>query len=403
MPDNKAKGTIDDFELPPLPKLPKVPMPDTGLSSKPEEDMPKPRVKPALDDDIPAPKAKPSLDDDMPMPKHKPSIEQNLGAARSALSFEGDKPSPRPKPALDENTPMPDYKHAAEEKKPTRHETADLPPVMDESTPSAAPIAAPMKKQDDFEEYIISSDTEPDPEPILESMNAPKLAPMTSNRESSQKEMKEKIRMSDLQMGIDAPRLDDLSDEYGNPKKRAKDLTEQDHLDRDEKEALRRKVQEDLARVPENYNARQSKKMYNKLMEEKQLKIAKKGFVISIIPILLGVLGAVICFYFLGWNEYEQIFHIIALFGAAGALLLLIKSNHAKLFAMTVYAISLIGYIGLGLFFYLYQSFDGKVEYDLLRMVLGVAASACNIGALLILSKNEAVNVYYSTKSKRRT
>ncbi|MBQ7990768.1 MAG: hypothetical protein IJ251_06940 [Oscillospiraceae bacterium] len=353
MPDNKKN--IDDFELPPLPHLPRLdPIPPVGENGAAQSH--------ETSHDAPLPK-RPSLDE--PLPK-RPSIDE----------------------------PLPKV-----EKEPVKDD--DLPPVMEDDTPSASPVAAPMKRDDD--EYVISEDTEPDPEPVLEDMtSAPKLAPMSSNRISSQKAMREKIRMSDLQYEMEAPKLDDLSDEYADPRTRAKNLADQDSLDREEKDALRRQVQEDLSRVPENFNARQSKKMYNKLMEEKQLKIAKKGFGISIIPILLGLAGAFICFSQLGWDPYVQIFQIIALFGAAGSLLLLIRSKQSRLFGMTMFAISLVAYVGLGLLFYLYQTSLGKVEYDFLHLLLGVVASGCNIGALMILIKNEAVNVYYSTKFSRK-
>ena len=383
----------NNFDLPPLPDLPKIdPLPPVTPKARPSIDDPLPTSKPrpSIDDPLSTPKARPSIDDPLPMVKPRPSIDDPL-------------PAPKPRPSLDDGLPEQTAKTAPETHASKPKEDPDLPPVMEADTPSAAPIAAPMKKDDDFEEYIVSEDAEPDPEPVLEDMSSqPRLAPMATNRTSSQKAMREKIRMSDLQSEMEAPKLEDLSDEYKDPRTKAKDLANMDKLDRDEKDALRRRVKEDLAHVPESYNARRSQKMYNKLMEEKQLKIAKKGFVISIIPIALGLLGAAISFFELGWDEYEQIFQVIGLFGAAGSLLLLIKSKQSRLFGMSMFALSLVAYVGLGLFYYLYETVNGRTSYDFLHLLLGVAASGCNIAALLVLIKNEAVNVYYNTKFSRK-
>ncbi len=362
MSDNKRNI---DLDLPPLPKapLPKIPpMPEAPSFMKDMGDKPK-EVR----------REKPPLDGDMPV--KSTTTEKKAESSSEKMSFE--------------------------------KKDAGLPPVMQDDTPAKAIKAAPMREEDPY-----ADDSASKHDVIIEEYDGeigeidPKvaLAPMTSNRERAQRELKEKIKMNDLQMEMEAPILDDLNDKYVAPEKKAKDLVEQDRLDRDEKMQLRRRVQEDLARVPENYNARQSKNMYNKLMEEKKLKTAKKGLALSVIPVLLGLIGAVICYFLLGWPDYEQIFQITAAFAAFGALLLLIKSNHGRLFGMTIYAISLIAYIGLGMIYYIYLVAMGTIaEYDLMHMVFGVAASACNIISLILLSKNEAIVTYYTTKfSKKR-
>ena len=345
-----------DMDLPPLPKIP--PMPEAPSFMKDND-----RAKP------PVHREKPPLDGDMPV-------------------------KTEPKPSENEK------KHSAE---------ADLPPVMEEDKPVAAPKAAPMLKDDPYKEEKLHQEHE---ELIVADYDGeigeidPKvaLAPMTSNRERAQKQLREKVKMNDLQMELEAPILDDLSDQYVSPEKNAKNLVEQDHLDRDEKEQLRRRVKEDLSRIPETYNARQSKNMYNKLMEEKKLKTAKKGLVLSMIPVLLGIVGAAICYFMLGWGDYQQMFHIIAGFAAFSAVLLLIRSSQSRLFGMTIYAMALVAYIGLGLGYYVYNVATGKLpDYDMLHMVCGVAASACNIVSLILLSKNEPIITYYTTKfSKKR-
>ncbi|MBQ5311221.1 MAG: hypothetical protein ILP19_04180, partial [Oscillospiraceae bacterium] len=301
------------------------------------------------------------------------------------------------------------------DKAPAAHDEkkdSDLPPVIEDDGPAAAPKAAPMQK----DEFLYDNEKPAHNEPKEEDHDMyeydgnvgeldPKvaLAPMTSNRERAQRELREKIKMNDLQMEMEAPILDDLSSEYLPPEKKAKDLVEQDYLDRDEKATLRRRVQEDLSRVPESYNARQSKNMYNKLMEEKKIKIAKKGFALSVIPVLLGLAAAVLSFFMLGWGEYEQIFKIIAGFNAFGAVLLLIKSSHSRLFGITIYALSLTAYVGLSLCFYVYLAAGGKIpEIEIMHMIFTGAACAFLIAAIVMLTKSEAIITYYTLKINRK-
>lgn len=92
---------------------------------------------------------------------------------------------------------------------------------------------------------------------------------------------------------------------------------------------LKQRLEEDLSKRPENFNARASKNMYNRLMEEKKLKIAKKGFGISLIPIAMGLGSAVISAIFLNWGSY-LFFQYVAVFMIVGALMLFIKSKHVK-------------------------------------------------------------------------
>ena len=141
--------------------------------------------------------------------------------------------------------------------------------------------------------------------------------------------------------------------------------------------------------------------MYNKLMEEKKLKIAKKGMLISFIPIVLGLVGAALCYLKLGWGDYTWLPYC-AVAGVLGALALLIKSKKSKIFGMLMYGLALVAYVGPGLLLYAFDNSNNTAPDRMEHMIFAVAASVMNIAALVILYKNESVNTYYSTKFKKQ-
>ena len=173
-------------------------------------------------------------------------------------------------------------------------------------------------------------------------------------------------------------------------------LVDRDQLDSDEKRVLKQRLEEDLSKRPENFNARASKNMYNRLMEEKKLKIAKKGFGISLIPIAMGLGSAVISAIFLNWGSY-LFFQYVAVFMIIGALMLFIKSKQVKMLSIAMYAVSLLLYVGVGLGLYVV-----KGNNDIIHLVTSVLASGLNIVSIVILTKSEAVNTYYSSDFKKK-
>ena len=212
--------------------------------------------------------------------------------------------------------------------------------------------------------------------------------------------MQEAIKMSDLSMEVGSgPVLDDLSSEYKAPEAQAEDLLLKEQLDDDQKRVLRQRLNEDLGKRPENFNARASQNIANRLLEEKRLKIAKKGFAISVIPILMGIASAVICFFSLGWGDYEELFKYSAPFMLLGALLLLVKSKHVKMLAVALYGIMALVYAGPGLVLF---TLHNSIQDGIIHILFGIGAVALNVISILILIKNEAVNTYYSSNIKKR-
>ncbi len=367
--------SLDDFELPPLPKLPAKSSEgsagdDAKNTAKKDAERSPRHEKKAADS---AEKAKSDTHKDTKPAETKPDKASESGKNDLEL------------PPLREPEP---------EK-----------PVAAKSEEMFKPDDDPIGNSDDLENFDFDDNYDPDLDEIdagsvvLEEMT--RVAPIRSRKEESARNMKESIRMNDLSMDTAAPVLDDLSDEYAAPEKKAESLLDRDKLDAEEKLILKQRLQEDLGRRPENFNARASKNLQNRLMEEKKLKIAKKGFKLSFIPIILGIVGAVLCYLNMNWGNYQW-FQYVSVFALAGAVILLIKSNHAKIFGVILYTLTLLMYVGPGLVLYaLNETMQAEPDY-LPHLLCAAAASVMNIVSVIILTKNEAVNIYYTTKFSRK-
>lgn len=381
MSDKKPLGIdiIDDFELPPLPARP-VKLAEEKVEKAPEVQ------ESVVDKELPPLPAK-TIDDslsainDLPDEKELPEADVGKVDEDEVDSIAADDDFELP--------PLPERKEEKEEEQEIE-------------------IEEPEEEPDDTDEVF---DFEDDYDADLEKLAAEKImledltksvAPIRSAKEESSRNMKEMMRMNDLSMDVgDAPVLDDLSDEYTAPKKKAETLTEKAKLEADEKLVLKQRLQEDLGRRPENFNARASKNMYNRLMEEKKLKIAKKGFLISLIPIAMGLIAAIISFFKMNWGTYN-FFQYVAIFGVAASLLLFIKSKHAKIFGVIINVLTLVMYVGPGLVLYaLNEKMQSQPDY-IVHVVLAVVASVLNIASIIILTKNESVNTYYSTHFRKK-
>lgn len=377
---------LDDFELPPLPARP------VKLTSE----LQNVAAAPVVDDS--------KLDVDLPPLPEKPiddSVETINSAAADDLPEA--KSSEQEADSVDEielsdDFDLPPLRTPEEAKKEEPKPDDEVFIFEDDSDKEEAP--PPAEDIFDFEgDYDMDLDNINTDNIVLEEMA--RVAPIRSSREESERNIKESIRMSDLEMDIAKPVLDDLSDEYAAPQKKAESLVERDKLEADEKLVLKQRLQEDLGKRPENFNARASKNMYNKLMEEKKLKIAKKGFAISFIPIIMGLIGAALCYLKMNWGAYQW-FKYVAVFAVVGSLLLFIKSKHAKMFSIILYALTLIMYVGPGLVLYaLNETMQAEPDYTI-HIICAAVACVMNIAAVIILTKNEAVNTYYTTSFSRK-
>ena len=381
MPQNDILNTdipnFDDFELPPLPKRPVK----TGesLDSAPEAKN--------IDTELP-PLPEKTIDDSLEKIDDLPE-EDNLPEAAS----EHDEDDEVDEIELDDDLPPLENVAIRTEPKPDE-EVFDFEETEEEEDNSSEIF--------DFDgEYDADLNNIDQDSLVLEDLKAD-ISPLRTREEESSRNMREKIKMNDLAMELNGtPVLDDLSDEYAPPKKQAANLVDRDQLDMDEKRILKQHLEEDLSKRPENFNARASQNMYNRLMEQKKLKIAKKGFMISLAPIVMGLTSAVISAIKLNWGSY-LFFQYIAVFMVVAALMLFIKSKHVKMLSTAMYAVCLLLYVGPGLFMYVMNTEMQQAPDKIVHIVCAVIASALNIVSIIILSKNESVSTYYSSNFKRK-
>lgn len=378
MPDNDILNVnpdlIGDFELPPLPKRPvKLTESVEQLDNEPSEG--------EIDAELP------------PLPEK--TVDNTLDAINDEVSSDTleDAVSEEAPDELDEIDTDDDF------------ELPPLPEVKKEEKPAEDNfvIEEDEPENDGTDETFDFTDDYDLPEPdkstlVLEDLNA-SVRPIRSGREESARNMREAIKMNDLSMEVGSgPVLDDLSNEYKPPEAQASDLKEKDKLDDDQKRALRQHLNEDLGKRPLNFNARASQNIANRLLEEKRLKIAKKGFAISIIPIIMGLASTAICFLKLNWGDY-QMFTFVAPFMLLASLLLLVKSKQVKMLSVSIYGICALLYAGVGLVLF---TLNNSISDGIVHIVFGIAAVALNVISILILIKNEAVNTYYSGNFKKR-
>lgn len=364
---NNTAGAADDFDLPPLP---------VKKAAPPEPETPADESASYSADNISEEAASDGFDLP-PLPERVPEAGSENAENSEAVPDEEEQviynPAPEPEP---EPEPAPRKEKTAprNEKPAPRISLEDNPELnLDNVTPEDIGITDPSKA----------------------------LAPMRTAKDAKAKNALEKMKMDELAMNMEAPVLDDLSDEYAAPEKRADDLLERDYLESDEKQVLKQRLHEDLGRRPENFNARASRNMYNKLMEEKKLKIAKKGMMLSFIPIVMQLIAAGLCYLTMNWGNYQW-FQYVAIFGVASAVLLLIKSKHTKMFSIIITAMTVLMYVGPGLVLYALDEKMQAADDYIVHVVCAAAAALLNVGAILILTKNEPINIYYTTKFKKK-
>lgn len=377
MPENDILNVnpdlIGDFELPPLPKRP----------AKLEDGVEKLDKEPSdkeIDAELP-PLPEKTVDNSLD------SINDEVSSDTLENAVTEDVPDELDGIDTDDDFELPPLPEVKKEEKPAEDFIIEEEPPEDDGT----------------DETFDFSDDYDLPEPdkstlVLEDLTA-SIKPIRSGREESARNMREAIKMNDLAMDVGSgPVLDDLSNEYKAPENQAADLLDKEKLDDDQKRILRQRLNEDLGKRPENFNARASQNIANRLLEEKRLKIAKKGFAISIIPILMGLASAAICFFKLNWGNYQW-FPYVAPFMLLAALMLLVKSKHMKMLAVSIYGVCALIYTGVGLVLF---TLNNSISDGIVHIIFGIVAVALNIISILILIKNEAVNTYYSGNFKKR-
>lgn len=231
-----------------------------------------------------------------------------------------------------------------------------------------------------------------------------KVEEMRTEKSAAISYIKNQMMLDDLAMELDGshPRLDDMSSEHAPTKKNAEDIiTAKETLDRDEKELIKNRLKSEIESKPEGFNQKKSLEMYKKLMSEQRAKEAKSGFLC-----LLGLaLFALICAaleYFIDLNKSGTmpILDYIPIASLVFTLLMLARSNGAKVLSTLYFILNTIVLIGPGLIPYAVNTDNMENEDYLIRLVLFVAAIICSAVVCFKLATSKRINSYYSYNPK---
>lgn len=247
---------------------------------------------------------------------------------------------------------------------------------------------------------------------ILEDMDQGKkrssrVSYIRTGEQDAAKTIKNQVMMDDmsLEMKNNKPILEDLSDEYNpqtNAKKRMSDeddfvLTKK--LDDSEKLAIKNHLNEEINSRPKRFNQRASNAMYAKLMEEKRIKKAKKGLLMTIGVMLLTLACAAITY--IGIMPLNDLYLYLAGGSLVFSLLLMVKSKKVKVLSTLYFAINTIVLAGPGLTMYiLTQNEHPDPEFNL-RVVFFSAAIILSVAAIAILCKSDTIEAYYTTSTRK--
>ena len=124
-----------------------------------------------------------------------------------------------------------------------------------------------------------------------------KLEAMQNSRNAASSSLKAMMMADELEIEMNGqPKLHEMSTEYGNSKKREEDILKKDKLDSNEKELIKKRLQEEISSKPQGFSQRKSQEMYRKLMDEQRAKEARYGFFMVLILTALGFAAAALTF-----------------------------------------------------------------------------------------------------------
>lgn len=208
-----------------------------------------------------------------------------------------------------------------------------------------------------------------------------------------------------LNMG-NRPVLEEMSDEYVPTEKNTVDLASKESLDKDEKQLIRERLEQEIGKRPEGYNKKTSLEMYHNLMREQKIKKAKKGFFKVLLLIALGLITAVITYFKLNWNDAVQAFDESGKLGgilvylpiatAFFSLILFFKVKSVKVISAVYFAANTVILIGPGFIKFALDTNQQPGTYvaTLFFYILAILMSAY---ICIQLCTSEIVEAYYTT------
>lgn len=225
-----------------------------------------------------------------------------------------------------------------------------------------------------------------------------KLEEMRTTKSALATTLKHQMIADDLAMEVGTDtKLEEMSTEYGNDNIKQDDILSKDYLDRNERDVLKTRMQEQLSAKPKGFNQKKSMEMAKKLMAEQQAKEAKKGFFMLLAVAAVAGLSAVII-YFLDLNAdgSKPYASYIIVAAVVFALMMLMRSSFGRIMSSIYFFAQTAFLLGPGLFSYVISPDAQASEDYIMKIVLFVAAVFCSVFPAVKILTGKKIKVYYS-------
>jgi|GEM_PF-3709759 len=228
---------------------------------------------------------------------------------------------------------------------------------------------------------------------ILDSIDTSEL--IRNDKQAAEKVISNQLKKDELFFDIgEKPIVDELSSEFKPTYDRTKSLADRPVLEKSEKDLIKERVQRELNSKPENFDQKKSLQMYNKLMEEQKIRLAKKGFLMVLLLIVMGLGSAAVTYFLLDWRE-QVYFMYLACGSALFSIVLIIKAKPTKILATLFFTLYTVALIGPGLIKFAIDTELNSKSY----FTIGYFVAAILLSGFICfqLVTSETVEAYYST------
>lgn len=236
-----------------------------------------------------------------------------------------------------------------------------------------------------------------------------RLSDMGAPKRNSLESLKLQMMADDMAMSMgDRPTLKEMSDKYAGGKNTLDDLIEKNMLDRNEKDALKNRIKEEISSRPEGFNQRRSLEMYHQLMDEQDEKDAQKGLFLLLILAALGVATAALEI-FLDLNPDGAVSRIymdyIQFATILFSVLMLFKAKFFKILSAIYFIANTVVLVGPGLMVYAMNPTNqqgGESGDFIIKLTMFLVAIIFSVVIFIRLFKDKTIESYYSYKKKKR-
>ncbi|MBQ8826678.1 MAG: hypothetical protein IJ007_06260 [Oscillospiraceae bacterium] len=222
-------------------------------------------------------------------------------------------------------------------------------------------------------------------------------------RKDNSRSIRQQMEMDDIAMSMgNKPIIEDMSKEYAPTQKKAEDLALKDVLDRDERQIIKNRLEQELGKNAHRSSKKSSLQMYHDLMNQQKVRKAKQGFFVVLLLMAFGIITAVIS-YFKLWTGNEDLWSSIPILmyipfaTAFFALLLLVKAKFAKILSTLYFAVNTVVLIGPGFIKFCIDNSENGLSEHIFMVIYFAAAILLSAIICIQLCTNDKVEAYYST------